>query len=204
MLAGMTACRAWVAGVALAAAAFGAVAATDAPAPLPALERVTVLPTPRPIADFRLTDQDGRLRAFSSLRGAPLLVFFGFTHCPDVCPATLTRLKLLHESDAGLRAARVVLISVDGERDTPALIKQYLATLSPDFVGLTGSPGAISNIAARFSAVAFREQPDAAGNYGYFHSSQVFVVDKAGRLRASFADAPVEAMATITRLLLSE
>ena len=72
-----------------------------------------------------------------------MLVFFGFTHCPNVCPTALGRLKLLHESRGGaLKAARIVLISVDGERDTPARLKSYLAPLSADFIGLTGDPKA--------------------------------------------------------------
>jgi protein SCO1/2 len=171
---------------------------------LPALERVTVMAKPRAISDFELTDQNQRALRLSSLHGSPLLIFFGFTHCPDVCPAALTKLKLMHESSNELKAARVIMISVDGERDTPAVIKKYLASLSPDFIGLTGNPAAVVNIAARFSAVAFKEQPDKNGNYNFFHSSQIFVLDKTGRLRASFSDASVENMATVTRLLLRE
>jgi protein SCO1/2 len=180
--------------------AYGASMAT-----LPALERVYVNPSPAALADFTLTDQRGKARAFSSLRGEPVLVFFGFAHCPNVCPATLSRLKLLHEArDGALKSARVVLISVDGERDTPAALKAYLAPLSPDFVGLTGDPISIAKIAAGFSAVFFKEPPGKDGNYNVMHSSQVFVVDKAGRLRASFVDASIEDMATITALLIDE
>jgi protein SCO1 len=165
----------------------------------------TVMPVPKAIADFALTDQNGRPRSLASLRGAPTLIFFGFTHCPDVCPTALAKLKLLHESSGGaLKAARVVLISVDGERDTPAVMKKYLASFSPDFVGLTGNPRTVADIAARFSAVAFKEQPDQTGGYEYFHSSQVFLIDKVGRLRASFSDASIENMATVTRLVLDE
>jgi len=174
-------------------------------ATLPALERVYVNPSPVPVADFTLTDQGGKPRAFSSLRGEPALVFFGFTHCPGVCPATLSRLKLLHEArDGALKSARVVLISVDGERDTPASLRAYLAPLSPDFVGLTGDPKATAKIAAQFSAVFFKEPADKDGSYNVMHSSQVFVVDKAGKLRASFVDASIEDMATITALLIDE
>ena len=183
----------------------GIVCASGAPAPLPALDRVTLVAAPRLIPDFQLTDQNGRPRTLASLRGKPTLVFFGFTHCPDVCPAALTKLKLLHDSNGGaLRSAQVVFISVDGERDTPTVMKQYLAPLSTDFIGLTGNPRAVVDIAARFSAVAFKEDPDARGNYEYFHSSQVFVLDRDGRLRASFTDASVPDMATITRILLEE
>ena len=183
----------------------GAAGAAGTTAPLPQLDRVTVMAAPKAITDFELTDQNGRPRTLASLRGAPTLIFFGFTHCPDVCPAALTKLKLLHESSGGaLRTARVVMISVDGERDTPAVMKKYLASLSPDFIGLTGNPRAVADIAARFSAVAFKEQPDPKGNYEYFHSSQVFLVDNAGRLRASFSDASLENMVTVTRLVLDE
>lgn len=190
--------------VCLGAAAVASAAATQ-PATLPSLERVTVLPAPVTIADFKLTDQDGKPRTLQSLRGAPTLIFFGFTHCPEVCPAAMTKLKLLHDSRGGaLRAVQVVLISVDGERDTPAVMKQYLASFSPAFIGLTGNPRVVTDIAARFSAVAFKEQPDKAGNYQFFHSSQVFLVDQAGRLRASFTDASVENMGTLTYLVLNE
>jgi protein SCO1/2 len=176
-----------------------------APAPLPRLDRVYVNQEPAPVEDFTLTDQDGKARAFSSLRGQPALVFFGFTHCPSICPTTLARLKSLHAArDGALRSARIVLISVDGDRDTPERLKTYLAALSPDFIGLTGDPKATSKIAARFAAVFFREPAAKDGSYNVMHSTQVFAVDKAGRLRATFADAAIEDMATITDLLLKE
>jgi len=176
-----------------------------APASLPRLDRVYVNPEPASIADFTLTDQDGKALAFSSLRGEPVLVFFGFTHCPSVCPTTLARLKSLHAArDGALRPARVVLISVDGGRDTPERLKSYLAALSPDFIGLTGDPKAVSKIAAGFAAVFFKEPAAKDGSYNVMHSTQVFAVDKAGRLRATFVDASIEDMATITDLLLQE
>jgi protein SCO1/2 len=171
----------------------------------PALAGVSVSPEPAPLSDFTLTDQSGKARAFSSLRGEPVLVFFGFTHCANVCPMTMARLKALHGADGGrLKAARVVMISVDGDRDTPAAMKAYLEPLSPDFVGLTGDPKATAKIAAGFAAVFFKEPAGKDGSYNVMHSTQVFAVDKAGRLRASFADASIEDMATITRLLLAE
>ena len=175
------------------------------PVTLPALERVYVNPSPVLVADFTLTDHRGKPRPFSSLRGEPALVFFGFTHCPNVCPAALTRLKALHEArDGALGSARVVLISVDGERDTPAALKAFLTPLSPDFVGLTGDPKTTAKIAAQFAAVFFKEPAGKDGSYNVMHSSQVYVVDKTGRLRASFVDASIEDMATITALLIQE
>lgn len=195
--AGLVASMAWL----------GAAADTGAapPATLPSLPRVYVNPEPAAIADFELTDQDGQKRSFSSLRGEPVLVFFGFAHCRGVCPAVLGRMKALHNADGGaLRSARIVMISVDGERDTPVALKAYLAALSPDFVGLTGEPRATAAIAARFSAIFVKEPPGKDGSYNVMHSDQVFVVDKQGRLRASFAGTSIEDMATVTALLIKE
>ena len=182
-----------------------AIAAAGERAALPTLDRVYVNPAPAAIADFTLTDQSGKPRAFSSLKGEPVLVFFGFTHCPNACPSALGRLKLLHEARGGmLKDAQVVFISVDGERDSPARLKSYLGPLSPDFIGLTGEPNGIANIAAQFAAVFFKEPAAKDGGYNVMHSTQVFAVDKAGRLRATFADASIEDMATITAILLAE
>jgi protein SCO1/2 len=174
-------------------------------ATLPALPGVAVNPAPASIPDFTLTDQAGKPRSFSSLRGKPVLVFFGFTHCANACPTTLGRLKMLHESQGGaLKPARVVFISVDGDRDTPARLKTYLAPLSADFVGLTGDPKATSTIAAQFAAVFFKEPAAKDGSYNVMHSTQIYAVDKAGALRATFNDASIEDMAKITALLLAE
>ncbi len=174
-------------------------------ATLPALAGVVVNPTPAAIPDFTLTDQDGKPRSFSSLRGEPVLVFFGFTHCPNVCPTTLGRLKLLHAAQGGaLKPLHVVFVSIDGERDTPARLKSYLAPLSADFIGLTGDPKAVATIAAEFAAVFFKEPAGKDGSYNVMHSTQVYAVDKAGVLRAIFNDTAIEDMAQVTALLLAE
>jgi protein SCO1/2 len=197
--------RTSVAGALLACLAAVAWAEAPQPAALPALERVYLNSAPAPVADFTLTDQTGKARSFSSLRGEPVLVFFGFTHCANVCPTTMARLKSLHAARGGkLRAARIVLISVDGERDTPAALKAYLEPLSRDFIGLTGDPKETARIAAGFAAVFFKEPAGKDGSYNVMHSTQIFAVDKAGRLRATFADASIEDMATVTDLLLKE
>jgi protein SCO1/2 len=89
-------------------------------------------------------------------------------------------------------------------RDTPAALKSYLAPISRDFIGLTGDPKLTTRIAAQFSAIFFKEPAGKDGNYDVMHSTQVFVVDKAGRLRASFVGASPEDMAQITSLLIRE
>jgi protein SCO1/2 len=165
---------------------------------------VRVAPTPLQLAYFELLDQDGHPFRFSQRKGAAALVFFGFTHCPDVCPTTLHKLKLLTDAlrQAGGSAPAVIMISVDGDRDTPAALKAYLALLSKDFIGLTGDARQVRAIAADFSAVFFKGLPaDSSGNYRVEHTSQVYLVDARGRLRATFFDATVEQMSRTVRSL---
>jgi len=148
------------------------------------------------IDDFELTDQDGMPFRFSQLRGKPALVFFGFTHCPDVCPATLAKLVLVtHAADPKADSATLVMISVDGDRDTPAAMKAYLAQLSPRCIGLTGDPHAVRQIAAQFPAVFFKGLPEKPGGpYAVEHTSQVYLIDRRGRLRATFLNESIDAM----------
>lgn len=153
----------------------------------------------RAIKDFELTDQSGRPRKFSSFKGAPVLVFFGFTNCPDVCPAAMQQLRSLMQSqDPAVQRAQVVMISVDGTRDTPAAMQAYLVPLSKKFIGLTGPPLQVRGIAAQFPAVFFKGTADKAGGYRVDHTKQIYLVDAAGKLRASFAAASVQAMSRIT------
>ena len=176
----------------LACAAF---ASADETSPDP---RIQLVSAPEVIGDFELTDQAGRPFRFSSLRGREALVFFGFTHCPDVCPAAMLEMKLLQESmrKSGQTAPLAVFVSVDGERDTPETLKRYLAGYPDTFIGLTGDPKQVRKIAAQFKAVFFKGLPyDNAGNYQVEHTSMIYLVDSDGRLRASFLDAPLESMA---------
>ncbi len=190
--------------LALAAAALSFIAPRAQPE-LPAFERVRVLESPRPIADAELTDQEGRAFPLTRLRGRVAFVLFGFTNCPDVCPVTMERLRQLHDSH-GLRAdeAVYVLISVDGERDTPAAMKTFLADYSPDFVGLTAEPRRVEPIAKSFSAAFFKGHAGHGGHYDVAHSPQIFVVDPNGQLRAECYGASLEAMTGIARALLDE
>lgn len=115
-----------------------------------------------------------------------MLVFFGYTHCPDVCPTTLVDWR--HAADSlGSRASdvRFVFVSVDPERDTPAITARYVARFSPSFVGVTGSRSEIDATLAEWKLAAFRDGlPDGPGAaYTVSHPSQVFVVDRDGKLR---------------------
>lgn len=180
--------------------------AAPAAAELPQLERIRVLEAPKPIDDAELTDQHGQPFRLGMLGGRVAFVLFGFTHCPDVCPTAMLRMREL--SAAGTLAAdevAYVLISVDGERDTPAVMREFLEKYSTDFVGLTAEPGRIKPIARAFSASFFHTGSTGQGEgYNVAHSPQIFVLDPAGRLRAEVYGASVEAMTALARALLTE
>ena len=169
---------------------------------LPRLDRVMLTEPPKPVAEFELTDQNGASFNASKLHGRPALVFFGYAHCPDVCPAALAKLKLVHASeDPVVKRAQVVFVSVDGERDTPETLKEYLARLSPDFIGLTGNPDVVRGIAEGFHVAFYKDQPAADASYKVQHSGQIYLIDAAGNLRAELYDPPVETIATLVRAL---
>jgi protein SCO1/2 len=173
---------------------------------LPVLDKVLIAEPPKALQDFELTDQNGKAMRLSKLRGQPVLLFFGFAHCPNVCPVILRELKTVHAShDKAVSHARVVMISVDGERDTPAAMKAYLAPISKDFIGLTGDPKVVLEIARQFQAIFFKGPPtSAAGDYLMQHTSQVYLVDRTGRLRATFFDPPAESLVKLTRAVADE
>ena len=172
--------------------------------PLPQIERVMVT-APKPIADFALTAQDGKPFRSSALHGRPTLVFFGFAHCPDVCPMALQKLSALQKAaPKEMKGVRVVMISIDGDRDTPEAMRDYLHAFSPDFVGLTGPVADVRQIAAQFAATFFKDAPNPDGNYTVEHTARVFALDRKGRLRAELYDASVDATGQVVRALLAE
>jgi protein SCO1 len=178
-------------------------AAAGTPAPLPAFERVMTV-EPRVVGDLAMTDQDGKPTRLADLAGAPAFVFFGFTHCPEICPTTLQRLALIQRAQPKeLAGVRVVLISVDGERDTPEVLKGFLGRFSKEFVGLTAPAGEVRNLALKFSAPFFKDPPK-DGAYLVQHSTRVYALDKQGRLRAELYDVSADAVVGIGRALLAE
>jgi protein SCO1/2 len=190
-------------------AAFALVAITvsqSASAAVPAYERVRVLETPKPVGTATLTDQDGASFELADLQGKVAFVLFGFTNCPDACPLSMERLRELHHS--GLVAAddvSYVMISVDGERDTPAAMKAFLAKYSSEFIGLTADPSRVQPIAQQFSAAFFKgSRHPHDGGYEVAHSPQIFVLDLKGRVRAEVFGASLEAMAGVAKALLDE
>jgi protein SCO1 len=171
--------------VAVIAALCGAWLARELHRSEPRLASGTWLPQPREIGDFRLTDHAGRPFTRASLPGAPTLVFFGFTHCPDVCPTTLSTLARVKNA-ASLDSLRVVLISVDPERDTPEVLGKYVRAFDAAFIGATGSQEEISQLTKEFGVAVQRvDMPNGAG-YTVDHSAAVFLLDANGHITGVF------------------
>lgn len=180
-------------------------AAAAATAAAPAPERTLLAEPPRTIADFQLTDQSGKAVKLADFRGAPVLMFFGFSHCSTACPAALAQLRQLErEHRAALGKTRIVIVSVDGDRDSPEAMKTWLKPLSANFIGLTGAPARVQNIAAGFSAAFYKVAGQKAGEYSVEHSSQIFLIDAKGRMRATFFNAPIATMAEVTHGVATE
>lgn len=116
-------------------------------------------------------------------------MFFGYTHCPDVCPMTMSRLAgALHNLGNGAASVRILFISVDPKRDTPALAGTYARAFSPKAIGATGTAREIETLARRYR-VAYQAQPaDADGNYEVMHSKAVYVFDREGRAQLLISD----------------
>lgn len=130
---------------------------------------------------FALSDQNGVIRRDEDFRGKHMLVFFGFTYCPDVCPTTLAVLKAALEKIGG-KADRVVpiFITVDPERDTPAVLKPYLEAFGSRFVGLTGSVADVT-AAAKAYRVYFQKRPQDGGSYLMDHSGIIYLMGPDGK-----------------------
>ncbi|MCP1470124.1 protein SCO1/2 [Sphingobium sp. OAS761] len=135
---------------------------------------------------FTLTDQDGKPAAWDDFKGRYRLVYFGYTYCPDVCPVDLQKIMqgfARFEKRAPERAAKVqpMLISVDPVRDTPAVLKTYVAAFHPRLIGLTGSPEQIAAVAKDFAVVYGREDAGGASDYLVSHSRTPYLFDPAGK-----------------------
>lgn len=145
----------------------------------------TVAPTPLPPGggDFVLDSADGPLDT-ATLRGRIALVFFGYTHCPDICPTSLATIAqaLAQLSPEELARVRTVFVSLDPERDTPALLKDYVAFFHPSMIGVTGKPESVAAVAARYGVVFGRQEVGGKAGYVIDHSAWTYVVGPDGRL----------------------
>jgi protein SCO1/2 len=155
-------------------------------------------------APFKLTAQDGKPRNLASFRGQVLVLSFGFTQCPDVCPTTLAELAgVRRQLGDGAHDLQVAFITVDPERDTPALLGRYVTAFDPTFVGLSGDAQATRAVARGFR-VFYQKIPQAHG-YTMDHSTGYYVLDRKSRVRLFFPyGLPARAMASDLALLLQE
>lgn len=161
----------------------------------------TALPERRPLPEFSLTDHQSRPFDTERLRGHTSLLFFGFTHCPDICPATLTQLaaarrQLAAESgSAGAELPQIVLVSVDPERDTAESLKAYVEYFGEGITGVTGSVEEIRALSEPLG-VYFEKNPLGGDDYTVSHSSAVLVIAPDATLQALFS-APHEVAAFV-------
>ena len=153
------------------------------------LQTAFAIPLPDPLPDFALLDQTGQRVNADTFRGQWDLVFFGFTNCPDICPTTLQILaSVKHElADAGATLLpRIVLVSVDPERDTPQLVGQYVDYFGEGNLGVTGKIEDISTLTAALG-IYFEKAPTADTDYSVDHSAAVLVINPAGEFSALFS-----------------
>jgi protein SCO1 len=149
------------------------------PVPLPA--SVSAIGGP-----FQLTDHDGKQITDQDLKGKPYLVFFGFTHCPDICPTTLFEVsEILRALGPDADRAGALFVTVDPERDTPAKMKDYLSSFDPHLRGVTGSPEAVAAMERNYRVYS-KKVPLEGSEYTMDHTALVYLMDKEGRFVAPF------------------
>ena len=152
---------------------------------------------------YTLTDQNGHPRSDSDFHGRWVLLYFGYTFCPDVCPTTLAKMAAAL-GKLGPQADRFVplFITIDPERDTPSVLKTYLEAFGPRFVGLTGTPSDIAKVAHAYR-VYYAKHPLANGNYAMDHSSVIYLIDPNGNFVKAYDDdaSPVSLAADLKKQL---
>jgi len=151
---------------------------------------MTLFPDPKPLTAFALTDDKHRTFDLARLKGKWSFLFFGFTHCPDVCPTTLAVLARARDNIAkntvGAEAIQFVFVSVDPYRDTASKLRQYVNYFDATFVGVTGDDAQIGNLAGQLGATYQVARTPGMENYPVYHTTAVFLVDPRARYHAVF------------------
>ena len=150
-------------------------------------------PGPKTLGAFSVIDHDNNPFTLADLRGKWSLLFFGFTHCPDICPVTLAVMDKTHSRLAQARDVQFVFVTVDPERDTPERMEQYLTSFNPEFVGLGGSAEQIAGLTGQVGLPYFRDKTQDEENYLVDHGASLFMIDPLGRLVGIFS-APHDAL----------
>lgn len=138
---------------------------------------------------FQLSDVEGNSITATQYRGKVTLLYFGYTHCPDVCPTTLANLAaVLRKLGKAAEHIQVLFVSVDPDRDSPAVLRSYLSAFGPWFIGLTGSDEQLRSLSKAYRVTYSRDKPDQEGEYAVTHSSAVFIFDARSRVRLLATD----------------
>jgi len=146
-----------------------------------------LLESPKPVADFELTAGSGERVRLSDFRGKLVMLYFGYTYCPDVCPTSMAAIaEALRQLGASAKDVAVLMITVDPERDTPQQMAEYVAHFNPDFVGLSGTPEEIAAAATPFGIYYEKRDDDGIGSYTVDHTATITVLDRDGRMRLVF------------------
>ena len=170
--------------VAVALVAFAFLSFRPARAPAPQSQPMVMSSIGGP---FTLIGSDGKPFSSAKLAGKPYAIFFGFTHCPDVCPTTLARMvKLRQELGAGDRPFEIVFVTVDPERDGPTEVGKYAELFNSPITGLTGSPAQIEQVKKQFGIFS-KKVPDGSGDYSVDHTATVLLFDRNGKFIATIA-----------------
>jgi protein SCO1 len=133
-------------------------------------------------ATFQLTDQHGQTRTLADFQGKVVLVFFGYTHCPDVCPTTLSNLaQVMRSLDKEANKVQVLFVTLDPERDKPEMLAKYVSMFNPKFLALSGDAQATAQAAKSFNVI-YQKQPTTSG-YNLDHTDGIFIIDPKGKVR---------------------
>ena len=154
----------------------------------PELKTATLIPDPRPLQDFRLTDFNLEPFTLENLKGQWNLVFFGYTNCPDICPTALTSMvevnKSLSQNSDIAKQVQTVFISVDPKRDTPESLKGYVSFFNPDFVAATGEDSELRALTKQLALSYQIREPNEKGDYLVDHSAWMVIINPAGQFHA--------------------
>ena len=166
----------------------------------------SLLETPVPAPDIELGDQHGDLFRLSDQRGKVVLLAFGYTNCPDVCPTTLAQFKLIKSGlGSAADAVRFVFITVDPERDTPERLNQYLGSFDADFIGLSSSRSDLEPTWQKYGVFQQKQEADSSGNYTVDHTSRIYAIDMNGNFRLTYPyDMQASAIVEDVRHLVEE
>ncbi len=147
----------------------------------------TVLQSPLPATNFTLTSHNGQPVSLSDFKGQVVLLYFGYTTCPDVCPTTLAELhKTLQVLGTRAKDVQVMMVTVDPERDTVPVLAEYVTHFDASFIGLTGTPDQIAQIATPYGVAYARHEGDSALGYLVDHTATVTAIDRQGHVRVIF------------------